>query len=131
MREPARARLSSGRRGDHDHLVEATLAAHLVQERHLDHADRRRLGHFGEALAKTPLLADHARVQDRLQVVEILGMLEHPAPEYGAVDLAGARHNLGAEAVLQPGPDRGVGSQQLVHHLVTGERGCAQALEQT
>ena len=75
------------RRGrDHHHGIDAFLAAGLVQQRHIDHRDRR-AGLLGVIKEFLPGGAEH-RMDDLLQPLDRRGIMHHLRRQKRAIDLA-------------------------------------------
>src|SRR5947207_9429589 len=111
---PPRAHLV--RRGDHDHLVEADVAAGLVEERHLGHRERRLL-----PLAPLEVALYDARVEEQLEPGKLVAVRENDLRDVGAIRRAEAFEERAANLLVV--------LDQLVDDRVAGDRRGAVARE--
>src|SRR5439155_25823533 len=118
-----RAHLRVG--ADRDDLVEARLAADLVEERNLRDGQRRRMRLGGLLLAPAQVLPRNPGMEQGFEPIELAAVAEHDLRDRSAVHVACVLEHMSAPAVADRRSDLLVGLQELVDDLVARDDGCS------
>ena len=123
-------RFAKLRGGSHDDdLVEPRLAAHLVQQRHLRHADGRGTRKLPELLPPFEVLARDERVQELLEPVEGVAVAEHAEADALPIGHAVVVEHVLAETLDERPLHVGIRLQKVMDDLVARHRRCPVAAE--